>query len=208
MKDDLVKIGLGLFIGILLATLFRGCGDNRPMRKTSTEVVVEYKTKVVEVPTGRIEYLPGEVKDTTIYKTKYEYDTIVDTDTIFKEVIVPIYTNVYIKPFSFSDSSVAVSGVANIVADNLHSFKLDSLKFKYTEKNTTITNTIYKNNHNLYLGASLGFDRTSLRSTGFGLYYGNNKLLLGAGLDYHFNTSDLSYKALVGLRLFNKNKTK
>lgn len=206
MKKYLVILLSGVIIGALLGTLVECDGPKCPDVKTNT--IIEYKDRIVTVPTDEIVYLPGEVKDTTIYKNRRVVDTIIETDTIYKFIEVPIYTNKYIKPFEFKTDSTSIEGIANIVADSLYSFNIDSLKFSYKEKTITNNNTIYKNKHNLYLGTTIGFDKTSLRSTGFGLYYGNNKLLIGAGVDYNFNTDDIIYQGTVGVRLFNKHKNK
>lgn len=206
MKKYLVILLSGVIIGVLLGTLIKCDGPKCP--EIITNKKVEYKNRVIEVPVNKIVYKDGITKDTTIYRNITTVDTITETDTIYKIVEIPIYTNKYTRKFVYTGDSVSAKGVASITADSLYSFNIDSLDISYKEKTTTITNTVYKNKHNLYLGTSIGFDKTSLRSTGFGLYYGNNKLLLGAGIDYDFNNEDVTYRGTIGLRLFNKTKNK
>jgi hypothetical protein len=204
MKQSLVILISGLIIGILISYTLRCDSEDCPDIISHTVDTV-YINKVINIPSDSIVYLPGKIRDTTIYRTRSVVDTIIDSIPVYRYIKMPIKTNSYIRSFSFLGDSLSVSGVANILADSLYSFTLDSVKFGFTEREITVTNTVKKKgNHSLYLSANVNFDKTTWLGQGINLYYSNDKLIIGTGIRYDFNTDHISYNGTLGLQLFNK----
>lgn len=165
MNNNLLLAAVCIIMGIVIGTSFKGCNS------TPVDPVIEYVDKVVEVPVESIVYLPGEVRDTTIYETKWlpgKTEYVFDTGMVSNgdSIKVPIHTNITDKPFHYKDSLIEVNGIAAIVADTIYKFSLKKFEVKYKQKNTTI---VKEKTFGLYAGGGLGFRGGDIKAINLGL---------------------------------------
>jgi hypothetical protein len=163
MKKDLLLILVGLIIGVVIATSFRGC-CNKPV-----ESEVQYIDHIVNVNTDSIVYKEGPTKDTTIYRTEYIDRIIPGTNSVVIDTVYyPVYMSQYFQGFVYEDSLLKVDGNASFIADDYepNTFKIEKLLVSYKEKQTTI---IKERTFKLYAGAGVGFDKSNIKSVSVGL---------------------------------------
>lgn len=160
MKNSFIIFIVGVLLGLVIGTSFKGCGGT-PKPK------IEYVEKLVEVPTDSIVYLPGEVRDTTIYSVKKvpaPYPVPGKTEYVF--IHDTIQTKSWLKPFNYSDSLLTIDGAAIIAADTLYDFKISKLDITYKEKQTTI---VKKRTFGLYGGGGIGFSQGDIKAVSLDL---------------------------------------
>jgi len=197
MKKDIIKILFGVVVGFFLATLFRCEGKGCP----DVETKIEWEVKEVKVPVENIKYLKGDSYPVYVY---LDGDTVILYDTVPGDIPVIVATN-YTKPFSYKDTSIEITGEANIVAKDLFDFKFNMLDIKYNEK--TITKTIEaKRRMNLLVGTNAMFTPTSFNGVNFNVGLKTRKdFVFEVGYNARFNGAD-SYEAGIKIPVFHRKK--
>ena len=199
MKNTLLKIILGVVLGIFLALLFR-CDPKCP----EVETKVEYIEKRVEVPVEKIVY--SDPTTDVVYIPKNHWDTII----IYRDkpIDIPVIaTTEYIVPFSYETDSSSISGEANIIADSLYDFSFNVLDFSYDER--VITKTVQAKRYmNLLLGTNLILNSSKdfMRGVNFNAAFKTRKdFIFEVGYNAMFDLPD-NYSAGVKIPLFHKKK--
>lgn len=198
MRNNLLKIGFGVMLGIFLALLFR-CEPKCP----EVETKIEYIDRKVEVPIDRIVYEKGE--EVPVYIPVPGEDGSVDTVylTLPGDSTPVVPTTRYTRPFAYSDTAISITGEANILADKLYDFKFNALDVKYTER--VITNTIETPRRmNLLVGSNLMFSPNNFNGVNFNVGLKTKKdFVFEVGYNANFTGTD-SYEAGFKIPVFHK----
>ena len=125
MKNNLLILIVGLVLGIVIATSFKGCGSGGIVEP---KIEIEYVDRIVEVPVDSIVYRDtGSVK--TIRVPSYVYLPSIDSetgDTVYVGTEIEASVPIMDRTFSYRDDTVSASGTLTIVIieqKNLYSNK-------------------------------------------------------------------------------------
>jgi len=163
---------IGLVLGAVIATSFKGCGNG-----DISEPKVEYIEKIVEVPVEKIVYKEGPKEYIEVPVKIYipVIDSITgDTTYIEKQIEAEVPTvdrefKYETDSLSSTGDSLSITGDLSIQKDSTEGYlfpKLDNLQIKYTEKQTTV---VKKRTFGLYAGAGLGLYQWDLKSVSLDL---------------------------------------
>ena len=172
-----IKTLLIVVLGVIIF-LTRGCQDGSDI--TEPQVITEVVTKWDTLKIDSLVYVPRwRTKVTTVYDT---IPTDIDTLSILKD---------YYAKYFYTDTimldSLGYVTINDTITRNLISFR--DVQSEILIPTTTITNTVYINKRELYVGTTLNGDRTQLNNLSGNLLYKTKKrnvYNIGVGVDSDF----------------------
>lgn len=166
---------------LIILLLIKTCGSKNPTQKiiTTIKTTIKWDTIKDSIPT----YIPKYYK---------KIITIKETDTFWRNVDTSFILKDYFASYIYKDSSVNDS-VKIYVNDTITKNKIKSRNINYLIKyptiTTTITNNIYINDREFYIGGELGSTTTNLNHILAGISFKTKKYTiynLGVGLTNDF----------------------
>lgn len=166
---------------LIILLLINTCGKNptKSHVKTITKTTIKWDTIKDSIPT----YIPKYYK---------KIITIKETDTFWRNVDTSFILKDYFASYIYKDSSINDS-IKIYINDTITQNKIKSRNVNYLIKyhtiTTTITNNIYLNNREFYVGGELGFTTTNLNHILAGILFKTKKSTiynLGVGLTNDF----------------------
>jgi hypothetical protein len=172
-----IKTLLIVVLGVIIF-LTRGCQNGSDI--TEPQVITEVVTKWDTVQIEKTKYIP-----TVVEKVVVNIDTFttpIDTLSVLKD---------YYAKYFYTDTimldSLGYVTINDTITRNLISFR--DVQSEILIPTTTITNTVYINKRELYVGTTLNGDRTQLNNLSGNLLYKTKKrnvYNIGVGVDSDF----------------------